>query len=104
MIENSQNNFEFPPKNYISLSGKSRIDSLNDRIKSANEQINEIIENPNKDRPLNIEKVQVQPKPEENKVVSPSQPQKLLNEIISDGNNILNYVLIFPWIHIFKIF
>jgi len=87
MIENSQNNFEIPPKNYISLSGKSRIDSLNDRIKSANEQINEIIENPNKDRPLNIEKVQVQPKPEENKVVSPSQPQKLLNEIISDGNN-----------------
>jgi len=87
MIENSQNNMETPPKNYISLSGKSRIDSLNDRIKSANEKINEIIENPNKDRPLNIKKVQVQPIAEENKIASPSQPQKLLNEIISDENN-----------------
>ena len=87
MQENSLNKLETPPKNYTSLSGKSRIDSLNDRIKSANEQINEIIENPNKDIPLNTLKVQLQPKNEENKVASPSQPQKLLDEIISDENN-----------------
>ena len=87
MQENSLNKLKTPPKNYTSLSGKSRIDSLNDRIKSANEQINEIIENPNKDIPLNTLKVQLQPKNEENKVVSPSQPQKLLDEIISDENN-----------------
>ena len=87
MQENSLNKLETPPKNYTSLSGKSRIDSLNDRIKSANEQINEIIENPNKDIPLNTLKVQLQPKNEENKVISPSQPQKLLDEIISDENN-----------------
>ena len=87
MQENSLNKLETPPKNYTSLSGKSRIDSLNDRIKSANEQINEIIENPNKDIPLNTLKVQLQPKNEENKIVSASQPQKLLDEIISDENN-----------------
>ena len=87
MQENSLNKLKTPPKNYTSLSGKSRIDSLNDRIKSANEQINEIIENPNKDIPLNTLKVQLQPKNEENKVISPSQPQKLLDEIISDENN-----------------
>ena len=87
MFENSQKDLKTSTKNYTLLSGKSRIDSLNDRIKSANEQINEIIENPNKDIPLNIKKAQVQPKTEENKVIPPSQPQKLLNEIISDENN-----------------
>ena len=87
MLENSQKDLKTSTKNYTLLSGKSRIDSLNDRIKSANEQINEIIENPNKDIPLNIKKAQVQPKTEENKVIPPSQTQKLLNEIISDENN-----------------
>ena len=87
MLENSQNQLKISTKNYTSLSGKSRIDSLNDRIQSANEQINAILENPNKGV-LNIEKIQTKSKQENSTSSQPeSQPQKLLNEIISDQNN-----------------
>ena len=87
MLENSQNQLKTSTKNYISLSGKSRIDSLNDRIQSANEQINTILENPNKEV-LNMEKIQTKPK-KENVTSSQQepQPQKLLNDIVSDENN-----------------
>ena len=87
MLENSQNQLKTSTKNYISLSGKSRIDSLNDRIQSANEQINTILENPNKEA-LNLEKIQTKPK-KENITSSQQdpQPQKLLNDIVSDENN-----------------
>lgn len=87
MLENSQNQLKISTKKYTSLSGKSRIDSLNDRIQSANEQINAILENPNKGV-LNIETIQTKPKRENGTLSQPeSQPQKLLNEIISDQNN-----------------
>ena len=87
MLENSQNQLKTSTKKYISLSGKSRIDSLNDRIQSANEQINTILETPNKEV-LNIEKIQTKPKQENASSSQPEpQPQKLLNDIISDENN-----------------
>ena len=87
MLENSQNQLQTSTKKYISLSGKSRIDSLNDRIQSANEQINTILEKPNKEV-LNIEKIQAKPKQENTQSSQPNpQPQKLLNDIISDENN-----------------
>lgn len=87
MFENSENQIKTSTKKYTSLSGKSRIDSLNDRIQSANESINIILENPNK-KVLNIEKIQT--KPIQENAAPPQtepQPQKLLNEIISDENN-----------------
>ena len=87
MLENSQNQLQTSTKKYISLSGKSRIDSLNDRIQSANEQINTILETSNKEA-LNIEKIQSKPKQENAQSSQPEpQPQKLLNDIISDENN-----------------
>ena len=87
MLENSQNQLKTSTKNYISLSGKSRIDSLNDRIQSANEQINTILENPNKEV-LNLAKIQTKSK-KENVASSQQepQPQKLLKDIVSDENN-----------------
>ena len=51
MINNSQNQINSSTKTHIvkysSVSGKTRIDSLMDRIQSANKQINSILENPN---------------------------------------------------------
>lgn len=51
MLDNSQNQVNLSTKTHIikysSLSGKTRVDSLMERIQSANEQINSILENPN---------------------------------------------------------
>ena len=94
MLDNSQNQVNSSTKshiiNYSSVSGKTRVDSLMDRIQSANEQINSILENPNPKiiQNENNEKiVQFPSSTKENENNSSTQPQKLLNEIISDENN-----------------
>ena len=94
MINNSQNQINSSTKTHIvkysSVSGKTRIDSLMDRIQSANKQINSILENPNPKitQNKNNEKIaQFPSSTKENENNSSSQPEKLLNEIISDENN-----------------
>ena len=94
MINNSQNQINSSTKTHIvkysSVSGKTRIDSLMDRIQSANKQINSILENPNPKitQNKNNEKIAQFPSlTKENENNSSSQPEKLLNEIISDENN-----------------
>ena len=94
MLDNSQNQVNSSTKSHIikysSVSGKSRVDSLMDRIQSANDQINSILENPNPKitQNKNNEKIpQLPSSTKESENNSSSQPQKLLNEIISDENN-----------------
>ena len=94
MLDNSQNQVNSSTKshiiNYSSVSGKTRVDSLMDRIQSANKQINSILENPNPKitQNKNNEKIaQFPSSTKENENNSSSQPEKLLNEIISDENN-----------------
>jgi len=94
MLDISQNQISSSSKthimNYKSISGKTREDSLMERIQSANDEINSILENPNpkKTETKNNEKIaQISSTTKENENKSPSQPQKLLNEIISDENN-----------------
>ena len=94
MLDNSQNQINSSTKTHIikysSLSGKNRVDSLMDRIQSANEQINSILENPNPkitQNKNNEKNAKFSSSTKESENISSSQPQKLLNEIISDENN-----------------
>ena len=94
MLDNSQNQINSSTKTHIikysSLSGKTRVDSLMDRIQSANEQINSILENPNPkitQNKNNEKNAKFSSSTKESENISSSQPQKLLNEIISDENN-----------------
>ena len=94
MLDNSQNQINSSTKTHIikysSLSGKTRVDSLMDRIQSANEQINCILENPNPkitQNKNNEKNAKFSSSTKESENISSSQPQKLLNEIISDENN-----------------
>ena len=88
MSTNSQNEINPSTKTnvikYISLSGKSRAETLVDRIQSANEQLNTILES--SDVAQNKANI-AQNKSEENKNnTQSSQPNKLLNDIITDNN------------------
>jgi len=94
MLDNSQNQLNSSTKTHIikysSVSGKTRLDSLMDRIQSSNEQINSILENPNPkitQNKNNEKNAKFPSSTKESENISSSQPQKLLNEIISDENN-----------------
>ena len=88
MLTNSQ--YQLNPQtkshiiNYTSLQGKTRMDSLIERIHSANKEINNILETSTK--PKKAVKIEKEKKTNNNNNTEAKPPQTL-NEIITQDNN-----------------
>lgn len=91
MLTNSQ--YQLNPQtkshiiNYTSLQGKTRMDSLIERIHSANKEINNILESSTKPKKAVIIQKEKKTNNNNNNNNIEAKPQQTLNEIITEDNN-----------------